>query len=262
MGQINNSDKVPLLIDLDGVLRLGKKPADGLKNFLDFLISSKIPVCILSNSTLTTSSEIRKFFDGNSAPCPFPIITAAEAAYDYVAGRYKKVAVYSNESIKTLFVELLDDENPEAVVIGHLGKNWTYEILNDIFLEVFNGAHLIAMHKNRYWRTPEEGYAINAGAFVTAIEYAASTEAVLIGKPSPVFYNSALNKIGFKEGTDFIMIGDDLEVDIKAAQNVGGKAVLIYTGKTSHPYPKEKNIIPDYEVMNLAEAIELLKNIG
>lgn len=262
MSKINDSSQRPLLIDLDGVLRLGKSPAEGLKEFFEFLVLSKSQVCILSNSTFTTSVDIKKFFESNSVLCPFPIMTAAEAAYEYVAARYKKVTVYADPSIKALFDEFLSDENPEAVVVGHLGKNWSYEILNDIFLKVFSGAKLIAMHKNRYWHTPEDGYAINAGAFITAIEYAASAEAVLIGKPSPVFFNTALNKIGVHEGEEFIMIGDDLEVDIKAAQNAGGKAVLIYTGKTKNPYPREKNITPDYEAMNLTEAIELLKDIG
>lgn len=55
------------------------------------------------------------------------------------------------------------------------------------------------------------------------------------------------------------MLGDDLEVDIKPAQEYGGEGILIYTGKTSHPLAKNSKIKPDYETQNLFEVIEILK---
>ena len=44
----------PLLIDLDGVLRIGDSTAPNIKEFLNFIETNKIPACILSNSTLFT----------------------------------------------------------------------------------------------------------------------------------------------------------------------------------------------------------------
>ncbi len=53
---------MPVLIDMDGVLRLGERPAEHLKEFLDFLRIKNLPFCIVSNSTFTDKSAMEKFF--------------------------------------------------------------------------------------------------------------------------------------------------------------------------------------------------------
>jgi ribonucleotide monophosphatase NagD (HAD superfamily) len=55
------------------------------------------------------------------------------------------------------------------------------------------------------------------------------------------------------------MIGDDIENDIKAAQDIGGKGILIYTGKTKIPLEKNIKIKPDSEANSLKEVISILK---
>ena len=52
----------PLLIDLDGVLKLGNFPAPDVKDFFEFINENKIPACILSNSTLRTGEQVKDFF--------------------------------------------------------------------------------------------------------------------------------------------------------------------------------------------------------
>ena len=52
---------VPVLIDFDGVIKLGEKPAIDAGKFLRYLCGNKIPAYILSNSTLKTSKDINKF---------------------------------------------------------------------------------------------------------------------------------------------------------------------------------------------------------
>ncbi len=138
------------------------------------------------------------------------------------------------------------NENPEAVVIGDIEDKWNYQIINDIFKKVFAGADLIAMHKNKYWN-PQGELLIDAGAFINGIEFASGKEAILIGKPSPLYFKAALEKIGAKLEESFFMIGDDIENDIKAAQEIGGKGILIYTGKTKFPLEKNIKIKPDFE---------------
>jgi HAD superfamily hydrolase (TIGR01458 family) len=254
--------KKPLLIDLDGVLRLGKNPAPGLKEFLSFLESGNISSCIISNSTLSNAKMVEKFFDEQGIKLSIPLMTAADAAYNFAKQHYKSADTYCSEPVKSMFNELAAEENPEAVIIGDMGKNWDYEVMTEIFRKVFNGADLIAMQTNRYWKTPEEGYLLDVGPFVKAIEYAAGKEAILIGKPSPIYFHSALNILGYSPETEFVMLGDDLETDIKGALDLGGEAILIYTGKTSYPLQNEIDAKPTYQTHNLREVTEILKNIS
>ena len=172
----------PILIDLDGVLKLGKSPAPDVKEFLDFIKENKIPACVLSNSTLRTGEMVKEFFTSHNIEIGIPVITAFDATVSYVKKNYKKVQVYCRDYLIHHFEELIDDENPEAIIIGDIEDRWNYQIVNEIFKKIFNGADLIAMHKNKYWY-PADELMIDAGAFVNAIEFASGKEAILIGKP-------------------------------------------------------------------------------
>jgi len=114
------------------------------------------------------------------------------------------------------------------------------------------------MHKNKYWN-PQDEILIDAGAFIHGIEFATGKEAILIGKPSPLYFKAALEKIYCNIENGFYMIGDDIENDIKADQDIDGKGILINTGKTKLPLDKNINIKPDFEVHSLKELISILR---
>lgn len=252
----------PVLIDFDGVLRLGNKPAKDAGGFLKFLADEKIPSHIISNSTLMTAKELIKFLADNNIDFGIPAMTAADAALHYAKDHFSKVSVYCIPSIKKLFNDFIDDENPEAVLVGDNGNNWDAGMLNEIFRKVKNGAQLVAMHKNRYWAPKNGKLVLDAGAYIKAIEYGAEREAILIGKPSPVYFGTALNLLGYSLDDEFFMIGDDLESDIGGAQKYNGKGVLIYTGKTRYPVSKDSKIKPDLGINSLKEMIEILKQVS
>ena len=247
-----------LLIDLDGVLKLGNSPAPDVKDFFDFINENKIPACILSNSTLRTGELVKLFFNEHGISLSIPAITAFDATLSFVKKNYKKVQVYCRDYLIYHFEGMIDEANPEAIVIGDIEDKWNYQIINDIFKKVFAGADLVAMHKNKYWN-PHGELLIDAGAFITGIEFASGKEAIIIGKPSILYFKAALEKIGSKLEEGFFMIGDDIENDIKASQNIGGEGILIYTGKTKFPLEKNIEIKPDNEANSLQEVIRILK---
>lgn len=248
----------PILIDLDGVLKIGNSPAPDVTDFFDFINENKIPACILSNSTLRTGEMVKEFFSSHKIDILIPCITAFDATLSFVKKKYKKVEVYCRNYLIHHFEGMIDNENPEAIIIGDIEDRWNYQIVNDIFKKVFTGADLVAMHKNKFWN-PQDELFIDSGAFITGIEFASGKEAILIGKPSVLYFKAALENIdaGIEDG--FYMIGDDIENDIKAAQDVGGKGILIYTGKTNFPLDKNINVKPDFEVNSLKEVISIFK---
>ncbi|MGA8264044.1 MAG: HAD hydrolase-like protein [Ignavibacteriaceae bacterium] len=247
------SKDIPILIDFDGVIRIGKKTAKDAWEFFKFILDKKIPACILSNSTLRNGKDIKKFLSENNIKTDIPVLTCADASLNYVKENYKKIAVFASVSTREMFNEYLTDNNPEAVLVGDLSDKWSYEILNQIFRFVLNGADLIAMQKNKYWSPDDKNLFLDAGAFISAIEYATGKEAKLIGKPSPIFYHSGLKAIGFPENSEFVMVGDDIETDIDGAQKIGGKGILIYTGKAKYPLPEDCKTKPFAEIQTLTE---------
>lgn len=249
---------IPLLIDFDGVLKVDGKPAAGIQSFFSFIKDENIPAIILSNSTRLTGSEVLKFFEANKIDCNLIAFTAVDAALVLVKKYYRKIKVYCVDEVKNLFNEF-NSEKPEAVLVGDLGNHWTFETLNEIFLHIKNGAKLIALQKNKFWKNENGDIQLDAGAFISAIEFAADIKAELIGKPSPFYFESALQKLGYNLNDNFFMLGDDLYSDIEAAQTLGGKGILIYTGKTNYPIDSSMKIKPDYEAFDLADASQILE---
>ncbi len=256
---MNLKTDIPILIDFDGVIRIGENPAKGLDQFIKFIYAHDIKAIIVSNSTLKPAEKIKEFFTRNNFEINIPIITAVDATLSYVKEHYKRICIFCNQEIEEIFCDYIDDDNPEVIIIGDLGENWSSQILNEIFQKVNKDVDFIAMQKNKFWKPDGKNLELDAGSYIAAIEYATGKEAKLIGKPSPIYFQTAIEQLGFKEKFPFIMIGDDLETDIYAAQNIGGIGILVYTGKTKYPLPANLPVKPDYEAQNLLDVIELLK---
>ena len=254
--------RLPVLIDLDGVIRIGDEISPGAPDFLGFLKENDYPFCIISNSTRNTGDDIRTLLKDAGLTFDINAMTTVDATADYIKLKNYKVSVYCYEKVRSSFKEYINDDNPDAVVIGDLGDGWSYDILNEIFRKVSGGAQMIAMQKNKYWKPDGVKTCLDAGAFIAALEFASSEKAELIGKPSPNYFGTALNLLGFTVGDGFIMVGDDTETDIAGAQALGGTGILIYTGKTKYPLPAGHHIKPDFESMNFKEVISALKNLS
>ncbi len=258
---MQHTKKTFILIDFDGIIRISNKIAVDAKEFLTFLKDQKIPHFIISNSTLNSSDDIKIFLRQNNIEFEVNAMTTVDAALQYIKNNNLKVDVYCENKIKELFKDFIDEVKPDAVLIGDIGNKWSYETLNKIFRAVMNGADIIAMQKNKFWNPDGKGLVLDAGAFISAIEYASSKQSILIGKPSPIYFQSALDSLGYKIEDDFYMIGDDLETDIKASQKIGGKGILVFTGKTKYPLGNDIKIRPNYTANNLMDVIELIKDL-
>lgn len=247
----------PLLIDFDGVIKIGNEIAPDTKIFFDFIKTNNIPACILSNSTLRTAELMKDYFKQKGLEITIPAFTAFDVTLEFVKQKYTKVKVYCRDYLLHHFEGINTEINPQAVVIGDIGNRWNYETMNEIFNYVINGADIIAMHKNKFWM-PEGKLTLDAGAFISAIEFATDKQAIVIGKPSPLYFKTALKQLGFPTDSDFFIIGDDLENDVLAAQKIRGKGILILTGKTK--IEDVRNEKPDFIVNSLTEIISLLSN--
>lgn len=115
------------------------------------------------------------------------------------------------------------------MLVGDAGPYFTYERLNAAFRLLLDGAPLLAIARNRYFRR-DEGLSLDMGPFVAALEYATGVEAELYGKPSPAFFREALEHLGHAPG-ETLMVGDDVESDVLGALDPGLHATLVRTGK-------------------------------
>jgi HAD superfamily hydrolase (TIGR01458 family) len=147
-------------------------------------------------------------------------------------------------------------ESVDAVIVGDLGDRWSYEVLNEAFRHLMDGAALIALQKNRYWETAE-GLSLDAGPFVAALEYGSGTPAEVVGKPSPAFFELALRELGVSADRA-AMVGDDVEADVGGAIDAGLRGILVRTGKYREDLVRESGIEPTATIDSIAELPALL----
>lgn len=217
-----------LLLDIGGVLYQGDEAIAGSAEALTALRERSLPFHLLTNTTRTAraslASKLRSFgIDVTEEE----IVTPASVA----------AAILNRDGAKPHLLvhpDLLPDcpegaAEPNAVLIGDAGEHFTFENMNRAFKVLIEGGTLYALGRNRFFRG-KDGFELDAGPFVAALEYAAKTEAVLIGKPSKDFFVTAAHAMGLApEAT--LMVGDDLESDIEGALAAGLQAVLVRTGK-------------------------------
>ncbi len=153
--------------------------------------------------------------------------------------------------------------NVDAVLLGgadegeETGRVFSYLNLNRAFHELEAGAELYCLHKNRWWQT-SDGARLDAGAFVAGLEYAAETEATVLGKPSPAYFAAALEAVDADPALTW-MVGDDIEGDILGGHNHGLRTVLVRTGKFRPDDVERSRVQPDGIVSSIAQLPDWLE---
>lgn len=247
-----------LLLDIDGTLYVGDDAVPGAPEAVRALAGRGVPIRYLTNTTRFSRRELA----GRLRALGFPagddeLFTAPVAAAAWLAREgVRRIALYVPDSTLEDFAAFdVVADAPEAVVVGDLGEGWTFRRMNQAFRQLLGGARLVALQRNRYWLTPE-GLTIDAGAFVAALEYAASVEAVVVGKPSLEFFRLAAASL--PPGAEpALVVGDDVETDIAGARAAGLPAALVRTGKFREETLAAAPVRPDLVLESAARLVDL-----
>jgi HAD superfamily hydrolase (TIGR01458 family) len=121
---------------------------------------------------------------------------------------------------------------------------------------LMDGAGLIALHKGKYWQTAE-GLRVDIGAFIAGLEYVTGVDATVIGKPSPAFFQAAVNELGCSKD-EIVMVGDDIDADVGGAQQCGIRGILVRTGKYRQDAVAVSSIVPDGTLDSIAHLVQYL----
>ena len=95
---------------------------------------------------------------------------------------------------------------------------------------VDNDALLVALHANKVFKDKDGILAPSVGAVVKALEYASGKKAVVLGKPSELFYNRVLKGFG-TSAQSALMISDDPLSDLMGAKKLRMKTAFVLSGK-------------------------------
>ncbi|HTU78498.1 MAG TPA: TIGR01458 family HAD-type hydrolase [Solirubrobacteraceae bacterium] len=221
-----------VLLDIDGVLYVGDQPISGAREAVAELRALSAGVRLLTNTTSRSRRAVHEHllamgFDVRIEELLTPAAMAQRHCREH---GYAAVSVLVSEGLREDLATLqsaTDEAQPDAVVLGDLGDAFTPAVLNGAFRALMDGAELVALQRNRYWRR-EDGLALDVGAYVAALEYASGRQAVTVGKPARAFFLAAIADLGLERA---VMVGDDLEADVGGAMAAGLPGVLVRTGK-------------------------------
>lgn len=256
-----------VLIDIDGVLTVSWQPLPGAVEALREIREAGLGIALVTNTTSRTRASIaRTLADAGFDVSAEDILTAPAVTAAYLAEHWPgaRCALLNSGDIGEDLAEVAlvgedDDTAPDVVVVGGAGPEFGYEALNRAFGCLQRGARLVAMHRNLYWRT-DRGLQLDTGAFLAGLEKAARVEAEITGKPSAAFFEAALRHVG-AEAADAVMVGDDIESDVLAAQRAGISGVLVRTGKYLPETHEAASGPPDHVIDSFADLPALLADL-
>ena len=245
-----------VLLDIDGVLTVSWQALPGAVETIAWLRRKGMPFRLITNTTTHTRRDLAGTLGTAGLGVePDEIVTAVVATASYLRTHHTGalVSVLSDGDAREDLdaVELVDIDEAEVVVLGGAGEDFTYPTVNRVFRRLAEGATLVGMHRNLYWRTAE-GWQLDGGAYIAGLEEATGRKAAICGKPSPAYFEEALRRLGLPADRA-VMVGDDVVNDVLGAQGAGITGVLVRTGKFLATDLERASGTPDHVLDSIAD---------
>jgi HAD superfamily hydrolase (TIGR01458 family) len=245
-----------IVLDIDGVLHVSWEPIPGAADAIAELRGAGHRLRFVTNTTTRLRRELADALGRIGIELDEEEVQTTPLAAARVLAGQRVLALTMPRIIDDLKGIKLVGDATDAVLIGGADESpvtnqvFSYMNLARAFAELEGGAELYCLHRNRWWQT-SRGPLLDSGAFVAGLEYAAETEATLLGKPSPAYFEAALEALDADPELTW-MVGDDLEADIGGAQRMGMKTVLVRTGKFRKEDLVDSPVKPDGVVESIA----------
>jgi NagD protein len=247
------------LTDMDGVLVHENQPVPGAAELLEQWRSKGQPYLVLTNNSIFTPRDLSARLKASGLDVPEDAIwTSALATADFLKSQIPggSAFVIGEAGITTALHEagfIMTDTDPDYVVVGET-RNYSFEAITRAIRLINAGARFIATNPDATGPSAE-GPMPATGAVAALITKATGKEPYVVGKPNPMMFRSALNKIGaHSENTG--MIGDRMDTDIIAGIEAGLHTVLVLTGISDAAEIERYPFRPDEVLNSVADLVD------
>ncbi len=249
-----------LLIDLDGVVWIGREPIPGSPQALRALLDAGKRLVFVTNNPGKPPTAYAKLLQKLGVLVgPEQIVTAGmvaarlagEAAAAGDGGAFVIGAPALKEMVAASGARLLAGEEARGadvvVVSGHRGFDYAELLTAKRALD--RGAALVATSHDPTMPFPG-GEVPGTGAILAAVETASGRRAEIAGKPEQHLFEMAIEAIG-GEGR-LAMVGDRISSDIEGGRAAGLKTILVLSGTTSRDDAEAADPPPDHITESLS----------
>jgi glycerol-1-phosphatase len=259
-----------LLVDLDGVVWVGREPVPGaLEALVELLDRGKRIVFVTNNPGRPASTYAERLRGAGVAVEAEQVVTAGEATARLVADRigtggrtFVIGAPAFHDAIDGAGLELVTGIEPgsdsgaqivdaDAVVVsGHRG--FCYAELYSATRALQRGAALFATSRDPTLPMPGGAWP-GTGAVLAAIETASGATAEIGGKPERHLFEMARERIG--EARRVAMVGDRVSSDVEGGRRAGLETILVLSGATSREEAESADPAPDQVIDGLPDML-------
>lgn len=251
------------LFDMDGTLYLG----DRLYSFTTELLQTIKEnggkyLFMTNNSSKSVDDYVKKLHKLGITATREEFMTSSQATAYYLHKHHEGQTLYvcGTESLKEElrmegFTVTANLEEVECIVMG-FDTELTFQKLHDVSYLLLTRKDIPYIATNPDLVCPTEFGAVpDCGSVCIGIKNATGREPIVIGKPSPLMPQLAMEKLGIgKEET--CVVGDRIYTDVKSGLNAGITGILVLSGETTPEILAES---PDKPHLVLPDAGEILK---
>ncbi len=249
------------LTDMDGVLVHEEYALPGAVDFLARLVERERRFLVLTNNSIFTPRDLAARLARSGLQVPEESIwTSALATATFLADQKPKGSAYviGEAGLTTALYEVgyvLTDTDPDFVVLGET-RTYSFEAITRAVRLIEKGARFIATNPD-VTGPSAEGPLPATGSVAAMITKATGRTPYFVGKPNPMMFRSALNRIeAHSENT--VMVGDRMDTDVVAGIEAGLETILVLTGSTRPADIERYPYRPSRVLDSIADAVELV----
>lgn len=242
-----------VISDLDGVIYRGDAPIPSAIAAFQRWHAAGLPYAFVTNNSTRSAADFAAKISGMGIPVTEArVVTSASAVADLIATRHPPAtpvlvvgAPALQEAVTARGFTL--SAEAEVVVVG-LDRDFSYRTLALAQKALLAGAAFYATNADPMIPSAT-GFDPGAGSVLRAIEVASGRTATVVGKPGRQMIDRAVQILGTAPATT-LMIGDQIETDIRAGHAAGVATLLVRTGMPeAGPRPLE----PDFDLADLGQ---------
>ena len=249
------------LTDMDGVLVREEQAVPGAAEFLQRLVEKKRRFLVLTNNSIYTPRDLSARLARSGLTVPEDAIwTSALATATFLSDQLPGGSAYviGEAGMTTALHEVgytLTDIDADFVVLAET-RTYSFTAITTAIRLILGGARFIATNPD-VTGPSAEGPLPATGSVAAMITKATGHEPYFVGKPNPMMFRSAMNRIeAHSENT--MMVGDRMDTDVVAGIEAGLDTILVLTGSTTVEDIVKYPFRPGRVLPSIAEAVELV----
>jgi NagD protein len=247
------------LTDMDGVLVHDNQALPGAVELIQQWRDAGTPFLVLTNNSIFTPRDLAARLRASGLDVPEESLwTSALATADFCRSQMPggSAFVIGEAGITTALHEagfVMTETNPDYVVVGET-RNYSFEAITKAIRLINEGARFIATNPDATGPSAD-GPMPATGAISALITKATGKDPYVVGKPNPMMFRSAMNKIG-AHSENTAMIGDRMDTDIIAGIEAGLHTVLVLTGISDRAEIEKYPFRPDEVLDGVYQLLE------